>query len=103
MLFKKSLRIYIGGGGLLILLILGGLIFRAERALSRLVLGGLGEAFTTRLYSAPYAIDSQTRAASERLLERLRRLKYSSLAAEPSQAGEYRWEPPWLSVYLRGF
>lgn len=75
----------------------------AEIRLSRLVLGGLGESFSTRVYSAPYVIHSETSASPERLIERLNRLKYRKALGSPSEKGEYSWEPPTLAVYLRGF
>ena len=49
----------------------GGLVLYAESRLSSLVLGGLGESFSTRLYSAPYALADGSTAPPERVLARL--------------------------------
>ncbi len=74
---------------------------QAERKLSTLVLGGLGESFSTRIWSAPFAVKNDARAEPSRLLERLDRLGYRRAQAHPLK-GEYRWAPPELTVYLRG-
>jgi penicillin-binding protein 1B len=77
------------------------LSFQAERKLSSLVLGGLGEGFSTKVWSAPFVIESGRRAEAERLVERLDRLGYRRVPGRPA-TGEYRWEPPALEVGLRG-
>lgn len=73
----------------------------AESKLSALALGGLGESFSTRVWSAPYPIRDGARVESARLLERLRRLSYRRVDGPPAR-GEFRWSPPELAVYLRG-
>lgn len=82
---------------------LGALWFaaQAERKLSTLVLGGLGESFSTRIWSAPFAVKNGARAEAPRLIERLDRLGYRRTEAHPLK-GEYRWAPPEMTVYLRG-
>lgn len=80
----------------------GWLILQAQRKLSTLVLGGLGESFTTRLWSAPFLVSDGALGEAERLVERLDRLGYRRVEGAP-QRGEYRWNPPELGVYLRGF
>ena len=77
------------------------LAFQAERKLHSLVLGGLGESFSTRVWSAPFVVPDGARGEAERLVERLDRLGYKRVPAAPAK-GEYRWEPPELAVYLRG-
>ncbi len=74
----------------------------AEHGLSRLVPGGLGVAFSTRIYSAPYEIKRGAPAAWPGLLSRLKRLGYRR-AQPPQSPGEYSWAPPLLDIYLRGF
>jgi len=73
----------------------------AERKLSTLVVGGLGVSFSTRIWSAPFAVKSGRYAEAARLLERLDRLGYRRTADTPGK-GEYRWTPPELAVFLRG-
>jgi penicillin-binding protein 1B len=75
---------------------------QAERKLSALALGGLGESFSTRVWSAPYAISDGARIETPRLLERLNRLGYRRVDDVPEK-GQYRWNPPQLDVYLRGY
>src|SRR5579883_3182289 len=79
------------------------LVIFVERKLSQLVLGGLGESFSTRVYSAPYPIDSAHCPSPARLLERLQRLNYAPAPGAPAKPGEYAYQPPALAVYLRGF
>jgi penicillin-binding protein 1B len=74
----------------------------AEYKLSRLAPGGLGEAFPTRIYSAPLEVRAGAFTPPGILLRRLARLGYRA-AEKPSVPGEYFWQPPVLTVYLRGF
>ena len=67
----------------------------AERKLSRMVVGGLGESFSTRVYSAPFAVRDGSVEPPERLMLRLKRLGYS--------AQDALWVPPVLSLRARGF
>ena len=77
------------------------LAIQAERKLSALALGGLGESFSTRLWSAPALVADGAPAETTRLLERLDRLEYRRVDGSPAK-GEYRWNPPELTVFLRG-
>ncbi len=72
----------------------------AERKLDKLVLGGLGESFSTKVYAAPFILHDQLRASPERVLRRLDRLGYRAGAAG---RGGYDWSPPFLTIRLRGF
>ena len=83
--------------------IVSGLFIYAERKLSRLVVGGLGVAFSTKVYAAPYVINDQTYCASQRLILRLKRLGYVRVNQEPRRRGEFFWDAPRLLVSLRGF
>ncbi|MCR4295067.1 MAG: transglycosylase domain-containing protein, partial [Elusimicrobia bacterium] len=74
---------------------------QAERKLSTLVLGGLGESFSTRIWSAPFAVRNDAPGESSRLTLRLDRLGYRRVETHPLK-GEYRWAPPELTVHLRG-
>lgn len=78
------------------------LAFEAERKLSALALGGLGESFSTRVWSAPFVVSDGARAETESLLMRLDRLGYRRVSLPPGK-GEYHWEAPELRVGLRGF
>ena len=78
------------------------LAFQAERKLSALALGGLGESFSTRVWSAPFTVADGVPSEAARLLERLDRLGYRRVDGVPAK-GEYRWNPPELAVFLRGF
>ncbi len=42
---------------------------KAERTLSTLVLGGIGESFSTRIWSAPFPVRDQSAADAEALIE----------------------------------
>lgn len=77
------------------------LCLQAEAKLKTLRLGGLGESFSTRVWSAPYPVRDGAKAEAERLLQRLDRLGYRKTAAAPAK-GEYAWDPPRLTVHLRG-
>jgi penicillin-binding protein 1B len=78
------------------------LAIQAERKLSALALGGLGESFSTRVWSAPFTVAARAPAETGRLLERLERLGYRRVDGAPDK-GQYRWNPPELAVFLRGF
>lgn len=93
----------------------------AEWKLSRLVLGGLGEHFSTRIYSAPLVLGDGARISPGHLLTRLRRLDYRTVVSSaapgagnapgtagaenglPAAAGQYSWTPPEMKICLRGF
>ena len=77
------------------------LAFQAERKLSSLVVGGLGESFSTRIWSAPLILEDGAKSDAENLIARLDRLGYRRVEGIPVK-GEYRWNPPELTVYLRG-
>ena len=74
----------------------------AERKLSLLVLGGLGESFSTRLYSAPYALSDGSPVPPARLLARLDRLGYQK-AQSVARAGDFAWNGTDLDLWARGF
>jgi penicillin-binding protein 1B len=78
------------------------LAYRAETQLSRLVLGGLAESFSTRVFAAPAAVGESAPRDPRRLMARLDRLDYRRVR-EPRVPGEYSWNAPTLEVFLRGF
>lgn len=80
----------------------GIIAFYAELRLSRLVLGGLGESFSTKVYAAPFIIDGRIASSPDRLIQRLERLGYSQTPA-PFAPGQFSWQEPTLTVSLRGF
>lgn len=75
----------------------------AERTLSRFVLGGLGESFSTRVYSAPFAISNGDWVSPETIEVRLKRLHYRRVPGIPRIPGEYSWTEPELKIFLQGF
>ncbi len=100
---NKKIRIFILLGALALLTALGlGLSLLAEYKLSRLAPGGLGEAFSTRIYGAPFAVKPGDLTPPAALLRRLGRLGYRA-SEKPAAPGEYSWRPPVLAVSLRGF
>ena len=85
------------------LLVLAGVLsVFAERKLSMLVLGGLGESFSTRVYAAPYALAQGSVAPPARVLARLDRAGYQKAKAV-ARTGDYTWDGKDLEVALRGF
>ncbi len=78
------------------------LVYRAETQLSRLVLGGLGKSFSTRVFASPAAIGAGAPRDPQHLMARLDRLGYLRVR-EPRTPGEYSWKAPVLAVFLRGF
>lgn len=90
-----ALKVFLAGAAALVIFV--------EHKLSQLVLGGLGESFSTRVYSAPYPIDSSHCPSPAKLLERLRRLSYAPADGTPAKPGEYVYQPPTIAVYLRGY
>src|ERR1019366_5054702 len=99
----------IGVPGLLVgtaaglLLIAAGVAVYAEAKLSQLVLGGLGESFSTRIYAAPFVLRDGAPSPPSRLLERLDRLGYAQIRADKTRTGQYFWHSPALVLGLRGF
>jgi len=79
-------------------------VILAELKLTRLVPGGLGESFSTRIYAAPFELAPDRFYSLDELTRRLERAGYrrSAPAASP-QAGEFRWDDPALTINLRGF
>jgi len=89
----------IGSFGLFIL----SLVLYAEIKLSKLVLGGLGESFSTKVFSSPFVIHHESIHSYEQLLLRLKRLQYREVREPPSNPGEFYPDSPHLWVWLRGF
>ncbi|MCB4756657.1 MAG: PBP1A family penicillin-binding protein [Elusimicrobia bacterium] len=82
---------------------LGSVVLIAEHKLSRLVLGGLGEGFSTRVYSAPYFIRDKQSYDLSSLFQRLKRLGYKPAGQAALAPGDYDWSAPTLRISLRGF
>jgi len=76
-----------------ILLGIAGLTIYAKHKLSKLVLGGLGEAFSTKVYGGPFLVKSSTPISPEHLIKRLERLRYTKVDSPPTEPGQYQWEP----------
>jgi penicillin-binding protein 1B len=78
------------------------LAYRAETHLSRLVLGGLGESFSTRIFAAPTTLGEGAPCDPLRFILRLDRLGYHRVP-EPRAPGQFAWKAPVLLVFVRGF
>lgn len=100
---RRALGLFSKAAALLAALGVGGLIFWAEFKIKGLVLGGLGEGFSTRLYAFPFVVEAGSPYSPEALLQRLKRLNYQPSSDEMPSKGAYTWEPPRLTVHLRGF
>ncbi len=85
-----------------------GVVFVAERKFSKLVVGGLGEQFSTRIIASPTFIRSrqttgQIPLSLGSIVERLKRLNYVKRSAEPVTPGEYQIDRGMINIYLKGF
>jgi penicillin-binding protein 1B len=80
-----------------------GISVYAEAKLAQLVVGGLGESFSTRIYAAPFPVRAGGGTPPELLLERLDRLGYAQIQAGDPAPGQYQWRSPLLVVGLRGY
>ncbi len=79
------------------------LIILAEKKLSRFVLGGLGEGFSTSIHSAPFVFEDGARFSESHLMKRLKRLDYEENKKTELEPGDYRrFGEGQLDVYLRG-
>lgn len=79
------------------------LVIFAEKKLSVLVLGGLGESFSTKVYSAPFQLQAKQKISLEEIIQRLKRLRYEENSSRVVLPGQYHWSPPLLNVHLRDF
>lgn len=83
-----------------------GIILYSEWRLAKLVPGGLGERFPTKVYSSPFVIKNGATLSPDELFERLRRLDYRSSLTDNGptfQPGQFYWRTPSLTLVLRGF
>ena len=88
---RGAARAWLKAGGVLLaaaLMVAAYLSLQAERKLSTLALGGLGESFSTRVWSAPFLLRGGAPAETARLCERLERLGYRRVEAAPAK-GQY--------------
>jgi penicillin-binding protein 1B len=101
---RKRLFLYAGGVAAgLFLLVSGIVVIVAERKIARLVPGGLGESFSTRVYGAPTVLtEARPRSLSDIFL-RLGRVNYKATEQDPPPPGAYLWRDPVLTIGLRGF
>src|SRR5258708_37859965 len=74
-----------------------------EVKFSGLVVGGLGESFSTRFYSAPTILSEQNPMVQAIVFERLKRLHYQESKLPLTDPGQFNWSPPVLSITVRGF
>ncbi len=79
------------------------IIFTSEWKLAKLVPGGLGEQFPTKVYAAPFLIPDGFVLSDEELRQRITRLDYRASRVVPLQPGHYKWEGSNLVIALRGF
>ncbi|MBI5743064.1 MAG: PBP1A family penicillin-binding protein [Elusimicrobia bacterium] len=83
-------------------LALAGLFLYAGHIISGFAPGGLGKSFSTKIYAAPFRLGEGDYTPPSALVRRLERLGYQA-AEEPQKPGEYAWDPPRLTLCLRGF
>lgn len=79
------------------------IVIYSEWRLSRLVPGGWGEKFPTKVYGCPYVISHHSRHSPEQFIQRLLRLDYHSTANKRIDPGTYHWNGRTLTIGLRGF
>ncbi len=76
----------------------------AEHKLSKLVVGGLGESFSTRIYAEPAVFRDGAEACGwPWVLARLKRLGYAEAASAPPATGQYVLHGGRLVIGVRGF
>ena len=81
-----------------------GVVILAELKLTRLVPGGLGESFSTRIYAAPFDLASDRFYNLDDITRRLERVGYRPTQSPTNpRPGEYKWVDPTLTINLRGF
>lgn len=83
------------------------IVLIAENKFSGMVLGGLGEQFSTHVYSSPLILDlnspSRIPGLKFRFLNRIDRLGYQSSDNLPENPGETRVDGDKIEIFLRGF
>lgn len=99
---KPRFLLALGASAAAAALLMAGLFLYAGHIISGFAPGGLGRAFSTRIYSAPFELAAGSHAAPAALLRRLERLGYRPVE-KPANPGEYSWRPPELTLCLRGF
>lgn len=78
-------------------------IIVSELKMSKLILGGLGESFSTRVYSAPTVLHNHSEFSRQNLIARMERLNYKPSNEKTLLPGQYRIQTTDLYVCLRGF
>jgi penicillin-binding protein 1B len=79
------------------------LLVYAERKLSHLVVGDLGESFSTKIYSSPKKITGGEPFGFNEFQARIARLGYEKVFDYPLEVGEYLVRDKKITIYLRSF
>lgn len=79
------------------------IVYLAESKLIRLVPGGWGESFSTKIFAAPSVLKSNSFSPLPEIFERLQRVHYQPGKMGQLVPGEYLWSDPILVISLRGF
>ena len=80
-----------------------GIVFYSEWKLAKLVPGGLGEQFPTKVYSSPFVLSEGLVVSPEEITERLIRRDYRSNKTDPLPTGSMRTGGETITAALRGF
>ncbi len=80
-----------------------GIIIYSEWRLAKLVPGGLGERFPTKVYSAPFMVSDAVPLEQNQLMKRLTALDYHVSNADPLIPGQYRSNNDQITISLRGY
>ncbi|OVE76108.1 hypothetical protein BVX98_06415 [bacterium F11] len=75
----------------------------AEKKLSKLVLGGLGESFSTKIYAAPTIFKNAHSYSWPHFIERLKQCNYSPSPGIPIKPGQYHFDGKTGSLFVRQF
>jgi penicillin-binding protein 1B len=81
----------------------GIIVYLAESKLLRLVPGGWGESFSTKIYATPSVIRNESHLPLNELIARLQHVGYQPTKLGKLVPGEYNWSDPILTVSIRGF
>ncbi|MCG3203852.1 MAG: Monofunctional biosynthetic peptidoglycan transglycosylase [Elusimicrobia bacterium] len=100
---KKKILIWVLGAIALLIFGIIAIIIVSEWKLSKLVPGGLGERFPTKVYSIPFSLSQEMALSSDEIMERIKRLNYQPSTITGISKGKYHWSPPDLYLGLRGF
>ncbi len=107
-MFRKKVfrnKFVIGALVLLMLATTGmvSVVLYSEYRLAKLVPGGLGDRFPTKIYSSAWTIRNHDSVSTSELLERLKELDYRATNATPLALGSFDVNSSSIKIALRGF